>query len=132
MGRVAIAGAACAEAAVITTDAARFKFWSRLHLLIESTLALEHPLPHPGIGDDLPGSLFQAPAPAPACFLYFGKVFQDGVVPAPVRLQSGKRELTGGYVFNGRSQDARSIWRASFTYPRSRHLLYARNRADIP
>ncbi len=106
-GRAAIAGGERGETAVITMGTAPLMFWSRSHLLIESTPALEQLLVHSDIGEDLPASLFQAPAPA--CFLRFGKIFQDGVVPAPEHLQADKRELTGVYVFDGRNQGVRSI-----------------------
>ncbi|WP_426103089.1 hypothetical protein [Massilia sp. TSP1-1-2] len=106
-GRAAIAGGERGETAVITMGAAPLMFWSRQHILIESTPALEQLLVHSDIGEDLPVNLFRAPAPA--CFLRFGQIFQDGLVSAPEHQQSHKRRLTGVYVFDGRNQNTRSI-----------------------
>ena len=106
-GRAAIAGGERAGTAVITMGAAPLMFWCRAHVLIELTPALEQQLTHSDIGDDLPVCLFRAPAPA--CFLRFGQIFQDAIISAPEHTATEKRHLTGVYLFDGRNSGARSI-----------------------
>jgi hypothetical protein len=76
---------------------AQLMFWTRRNAVIEPTDALERLLVDSDLGEDLPADLFRPPLPA--CFIRFGKAFQDAVVPASARPDFGAHHLQGVYVF---------------------------------
>lgn len=86
---------------------AQLMFWTRRHAVIEPTDALECLLVDSDLGADLPADLFRPPLPA--CFIRFGKAFQDAVVPARARPDFGAHLLQGVYVFESVRTEQRAL-----------------------
>ncbi|WP_157771949.1 hypothetical protein [Ralstonia solanacearum] len=86
---------------------AALMFWSRQHMLIEPTAALEQWLVHSDVGPDLPCGLFRPPAPA--CFIRIGDTFRDALTLPPMQAVIGNPRLQGVYVFDSSREENRAV-----------------------
>ena len=87
--------------------AASLMFWSRRHMIIETTAALEEVLLHSDLGNDLPIDLIRPPFPA--CYIRLGAAFQQAVVTTPMHQAMGEHTLQGVYVFEAVSGERRGL-----------------------
>lgn len=82
-------------------------FWMRPNVIIEATDALQDLLVHSDLGDDLPIGLVRPPFPA--CYIPFGKTFQDVLGEKRGGPDGITAKLQGVYVFTADREEDRAL-----------------------
>jgi hypothetical protein len=82
-------------------------FWTRPHALIETTDALARMLVASDLGDDLPTTLLRPPFPA--CYLSFGREFQQVLSPDDNWPEIGYSRPRGVYIFEATRDSTRAL-----------------------
>lgn len=103
-GEVNIGSSQGGNIAPFVMSVAPIMFWTRPNVIIEATDALQQLLVHSDLGGDLPIGFVRPPFPA--CYIPFGKSFQDVLGDKRGRRCGITTKLQGVYVFTaGREED---------------------------